>query len=589
MLKRYLTLITFAIFCNSAGAQSRVYSLLKDIGSGYSSYPSGLTAFNGSVYFFASNTPGNANQLALWKTDGTTDGTQLLKDSIGSGFVGGLPELVVFNGQLYFLSVMYGIDFFTAMLWTSDGTTAGTQIVKTSTRSSSIGGSDGPSASCSLIPFNNKLYFNFYDADGGMEPWFTDGTTAGTDILVNIATDQISGALPSSSPQSFTVFENALYFWATPRTNNGPKAQLWKSDGTTAGSESLGEFYEDASTSRKSSLVGYNGKLYFSARTSDVSGYELYAADGTVFGFQQVKNLNPGSLNQGDGVSPYFNAKIFNNRLYFWGFDPASGHELWSTDGTTAGTSLLANTNASNLASINPAFYNSDPFFIYGGKMYYANNDGINGKEPWVTDGTTAGTQLLANLAPTSQGSIGLWNPGYYIFNGRLHLRGSISGSPEIISVDTSTNTISRYFFESGEQGFIYADVPYDFSSSSYDRFSMVELNGKLIFPAGYSEVPAAITEFDFELMMLEPSVTTSIKNVQQSAQVFPIPSSNWLFAENLQGGITPSVYDISGRIIAVSAIPNGDAGNWKFDVSSLAPGLYYLQAGKSLVRFIKN
>ena len=117
----------------SDGTEAGTY-MLKDINPGdngmfaFSSFPSYLTEMNGEVYFSAS-----ANTIVgaeLWKTDGTEAGTVLVKDINPAGFNGGSPaNLVNVNGTLFFTANSDFPSDNTFELWKSDGTTAGTEIV----------------------------------------------------------------------------------------------------------------------------------------------------------------------------------------------------------------------------------------------------------------------------------------------------------------------------------------------------------------------------------------------------------------------------------------------------------------------------
>jgi ELWxxDGT repeat protein len=82
-----------------------------------------------------------------------------------------------------------------------------------------------------------------------------------------------------------------------------------------------------------------NGTLFFSVGTSD-SGRELWKADGTTAGTILVKDINPGA-----GSSAPSNLTNVNGMLYFTAFDPVNGTELWKSDGTTAGTVLVRDIN----------------------------------------------------------------------------------------------------------------------------------------------------------------------------------------------------------------------------------------------------
>ena len=110
--------------------------------------------------------------------------------------------------------------------------------------------------------------------------------------------------------------------------------------------------------------------------------------DGTYANTHIVIDLNPGGLN-GTGVAP--ETIVYNNRLYFEGTNGASGYELYSTDGTAAGTQLSANIN--NGGSSYPS-----EFCIFKNNLYFRATDGIRGQELWATDGNNI--TLIADLNP---------------------------------------------------------------------------------------------------------------------------------------------------------------------------------------------
>src|SRR5262249_56556017 len=68
---------------------------------------------------------------------------------------------------------------------------------------------------------------------------------------------------------------------------------------------------------------------------------------------------------------------------------------LWKTDGTTVGTVLVSSAvNVVNL--VDPSFGSN--VIVVNGKLYFAGDDGKNGTELWVSDGTTAGTSLVKDI-----------------------------------------------------------------------------------------------------------------------------------------------------------------------------------------------
>ncbi|MFM9069667.1 MAG: hypothetical protein ACKOUR_20385, partial [Planctomycetota bacterium] len=115
-----------------------------------------------------------------------------------------------------------------------------------------------------------------------------------------------------------------------------------------------------------------------------------------------VKDLNTGSSSS--SPSDLF---VFANRLYFTATDgpevvggagATHGRELWSIDlsaGPGAEPMLVK-----DIAASGDAFTEGQPtpYAIFGNKLYFVANDGVNGAELWSTDGTETGTTLAAEI-----------------------------------------------------------------------------------------------------------------------------------------------------------------------------------------------
>lgn len=235
--------------------------------------------------------------------------------------------------------------------------------------------------------FYNKVELNgvvyFVSGDSGLydQLWRTDGTAAGTYLVKDIN----MSSYESSSLNYLTKMNNAIYFAA----NDGTGAELWKSDGTNAGTYMLkrtNPTYNINCAGNPMDLVVCGNTLYFSANdysTPNVYNRELWKSDGTAAGTVKVKEINP-SLSEGADLQNMIN---LNGTLYFTAKENSSGGaDLWKSDGTAAGTVKVYDfTNNGSFA-----------FTVVGkNKFYWIMSEGGYGSEPWVSDGTTSGTHVI--------------------------------------------------------------------------------------------------------------------------------------------------------------------------------------------------
>ena len=370
--------------------------------------PHDFTEFNDKLYF-TTDYGGYGNEL--WVTDGTIQGTQLVKDINNTGNTGSDPmELTVFDNRLYFRAN----DGNGHELWVSDGTTQGTQLVKDINPGSyepiydkspyapdSVPNSSYPS---SFTELNDRLYFEADDEVNGHELWVTDGTTEGTQLLKDINPGS-DGSYPGPSDESqFTQFNGQLYFDTSKRDSNENLVydRQWVSDGTAEGTQPATDL--DFNFGRES--VYFNDKLYFNAG-DEVHGGELWVSDGTPEGSQLVKDINPGS--QSSSVE---NLTASSQELYFTADNGVNGLELWVSDGTEEGTQLVRDINPGS----ERAFI--DNLTVFNDILYFAANNRVDGDELWVSDGTEEGTQLLKDIAPGTESS---YPNDLTVFNNRLY------------------------------------------------------------------------------------------------------------------------------------------------------------------------
>ncbi|MFZ9931086.1 MAG: ELWxxDGT repeat protein, partial [Ilumatobacteraceae bacterium] len=242
--------------------------------------------------------------------------------------------------------------------------------------------------------FQSKLYFRAEDGTNGYELWVTDGTPNGTIMLKDIYP-----GTNSSYPGDFEVFQSKLYFRAEDGTNG---YELWATDGTPNGTIMLKDIHQGSNGSYPAYLTALGEKLIFQA-DDGTNGYELWATDGTSNGTVLLKDIHQGM----NGSFPDY-LTVIGNTAYFYAADAATGSEPWKTDGTTIGTTRIADVHVGTSGSRIYCFmsYCNPSFFSHGESVVFVADDGINGSEPYITDGTTLGTVLLTDLRPGSSGSI---------------------------------------------------------------------------------------------------------------------------------------------------------------------------------------
>jgi ELWxxDGT repeat protein len=190
--------------------------IVKDIDSQGGSTPADLTAVEDQLFFTAED---GVHGRELWVTDGTDDGTRMVKD-ISSGWEDTrFSELTAAGGLLYFVASdgQAGTE-----LWRSDGTTAGTYRVR------DIRPGDVGSEPRELTDYNALVVFTADDGQHGREVWLSDGTEEGTRLLQDIRQGpESSEGYRTETGRLFTVLGNDLFFVA----NQSGNTALMKYDG----------------------------------------------------------------------------------------------------------------------------------------------------------------------------------------------------------------------------------------------------------------------------------------------------------------------------------------------------------------------
>ena len=556
----------FAFLLLAYGLSAQTFTPV-DIWSGASSgYPYGLTSCNNKAYFEARSDTSVGYEL--WVSDGTPAGTMLVKDiwpGPGNSYPSGFTAV---GSKVFFTAAdsLHGRE-----LWVTDGTTAGTSMVL-----DIWPGSTG-SNPVSLTAYNGKLYFNANDSVHGAELWVSDGTAGGTSLVKDISPGTFSGTpygyvpLLGSYGYAFNIINGKMYFSANDGTHG---TELWVSDGTTAGTSMVADIWSGPGSSTPYFITPFNGSMIFSANDS-VHGVETWISDGTTGGTSLLKDINPGI----SGSSPANNTAYipYNGKLYFGATQAATGYELWSTDGTTAGTGLVKDILPGPNSGYPGYLYS---IFVFNNKLFFAATDSVNGLQLWTSDGTTAGTSLFKILS--SYTPYNSFPADMIIYNNRMIFTASLDTINQF-ELWTSDGTAAGTHVISPA----VAPNPDPLILGGGNGIPYCVANGKLIMNAGF-------TAIGNELWIYATPTSITETSGDHSIRAYPNPFGSALSLSGLLSSetYTVQVYDMSGREFFSTEIEH-PSDNVSLTMPDLSTGVYLMrvsgQSSTETFRLVKN
>jgi ELWxxDGT repeat protein len=355
-------------------AALNAYSLVKQINAqSFFTYLNLKIKVGNTIYFVAED---GTHGYELWKTDGTGNGTMMVKDiNPGSG-----NSFVVTSTEGYFAALGNTIYFAAgdetngAELWKSDGTEAGTVLVKDIEPDNTLGAQFGSNPGY-LYAFNGKVYFSAYRALDGREPWVTDGTANGTQLIKDLA----PGA---SSPSDFIAYNNAIYFVAYA---NNEGYTLFKTNGTTAGTSAV-RLPSAGGPESIENIVLFKGKLAFAS--NDQNGNKnIWLSDGTSAGTVKLTN----GTTTFDATGEFLLST--SNYLYFTASNNGSKNNLYRSEGTNNSVQKIGTD-----VNFEADYY--DPLFLLNNCVLLLGDNGSTGKEIYtVCNQQTVGIDKIESSA----------------------------------------------------------------------------------------------------------------------------------------------------------------------------------------------
>lgn len=296
--------------------------------------------------------------------------------------------------------------------------------------------------------YAGKLFFTADGCSGDYsELWAYNGVSS--PYLV----ENIGGVGTGSTPGSKVVYNEKLYFSAYTSASG---TELWEYDDALSTASQVADIYSTTSSSNPDNLIAFNGNLYFSA-DDGTNGEEIWYYNATTAGFINVQ-INPSGGAMVEGFMPY------NGRLYFSGFDNTD-QDLWFYDGLIPPATVTA-TNIDYVAAASAVTLpSSAEFYVYNGKLYFTADDGAEGVEPYVYDGSSV--NLVLNI---HAGSFNSSLPHDFIeYNGILYF-----------SAQNGTGDMELWAHD-GTYTWLADDIE---PSGSSDPSDLVVYKGMLIFQA---------------------------------------------------------------------------------------------------------
>jgi len=509
----YFTALCFFLLISNA-ARSQHFQLVKDINTVSHSRPSGnnmqpyesdkpFTTLNNTSYFVAED---GIHGSELWRTDGTANGTYLLKDIYTGTESSNISYITAFKNGIIFSATNGGEN----KLWISNGTEAGTK---------EMGNFSSPQY---IMALGEKFYFI---SKGQL--YSSDGTADGTVSLFNFFAS--TKDYYSARVNRLYVINNKLFLivdYTTPESNHaGPR--LWVSNGTVEGTMPI----SNDIVAPDQLITGPDGMIYFSSQNYYESQRKLWVTNGQPGNMQKVAAAGDIIVRQGDFIKTfndaiYFagnKANNFSDKLYklqgnqlslvkdfeetgqtasisnvkkvtgglylgvsFLSTATTYKRQLWKSDGSTNGTLLVKDSclmstsiewngkllfyavgpdrqnrepwisdgteaGTAQLKDIAPGINGSDGNFTVfsplNHQLIFQANDGPSGLELWQTNGTAAGTTLLKDINTTSTGPSGIWLPTAFnnklVFTASNGINGGLWASDGTDAGTTQVNNIS--------------------------------------------------------------------------------------------------------------------------------------------------
>ncbi|MBJ2125602.1 T9SS type A sorting domain-containing protein [Flavobacterium sp. IB48] len=505
-------LLLFFILCilPQSNAQQKIYD--------FTSYPWSLRKINDKLIFEASEADTGRE---IWKSDGTTSGTKLIKDiytGTESSVSGTLETGAVINDVFYFIAKDKSS---LGEIWKTDGTDTGTVKV-----TSFING-----RTSSLTAVGNSIYFLIQE-EYNLQVWKTDATSGAT-VLVK---DNMS---IWNTPSFQGKCNNTFIFTFQPYGTND--SRVWRSNGTSEGtfpitSEIDGNGSYPQGTSGLTQYIEHNNKLYF------VSRNYLHETDGTLENTKVIGNVWVAQ----QYLVHHSSVIEANNNLYFMFFSADLNKlSIWKFDSV--------NSNVAEVYSkVSDHYFSPSNFTKTDNSLLFS------------TENETGGASLVSlNLVDNTVKNFGEISNGIkkpFIFIDRID-------ASTLLKINDNEYYIASVVENNFTKGFIL-----NLSSNSLQQIGALDNVLSIVSFKDYLYYAK-----DNKLWKYANNLNVPVIENKSSLVVYPNPSRDFISikAENDTQIEGLQIFDWNGRLVSTPIL---DLNN-KIDISKLNQGPYLLKA----------
>jgi ELWxxDGT repeat protein len=357
----------------------------------------------------------------LWRTDGTPQNARKVYDNVGYNNKHSLTPFE--DGLMFMTSEGAGLDVDSELYYFRDGQTRRVKDINPGLHPSWPGG-DQTFGHRNLAAAGDFVYFAADDGAHGFELWKSDGTEAGTTMVL----DGVPGAA-GSRPEEIVAVGGRVFFTALHPVFG---RELWVSDGTSAGTRVV----EDIESAPGPDInvpigkVAVGGLLYFEHSLLPSYATQMWRSDGTAEGTFPVMGVDDGH---------FFEPTAVDDSLYFWHLGHASRvPTLWRSEGRPEATQAIRAFGHTEAVEVGGYRAVGKLAAGVGHKLYFAASETLDGPDRlWESDGTPAGTRLT-----TVAGGSPVENVRHLtVSEQRLFFTASHSNKPSLLVVDTAADT----------------------------------------------------------------------------------------------------------------------------------------------------